>query len=160
MQKTLIQLFTALALAVASVTAAAAVALVHTVEKIERTIAEDGTVTVTHVAADPVIPGDELRYTITFSNDGDAPVDAGSIVITNPLPAEVTYLAGTAFGAGTQITFSVDGVTFDAPEKLKVTVEGVDVIAPADAYTAIRWQFAPELAVGAKSFVSFNARLK
>lgn len=160
MQKILIQLFAVGAMALASVSAVAAVALVHSVEKIERATAADGTVTVTHVAADPVIPGDELRYTITFSNEGDAPVDAGSIVITNPLPAEVTYLAGSAFGAGTQITFSVDGATFDAPEKLKVTIDGVEVTAPADSYTAIRWQFTPELAAGAKSHVSFNARLK
>jgi uncharacterized repeat protein (TIGR01451 family) len=145
---------------VAGAAAFAAVTLVHTVEKVERVTAQDGTVTTELVAADKVIPGDELHYTISFSNDGDAVVDPGTIVITNPLPAELEYIGGSAFGAGTTITYSVDGTAFGAPETLKITVDGVEVVAPASAYTAIRWTFGPALDPGAKSYVSFNARLE
>ncbi len=148
------------ALLAASGAAAAAVALVHTVEKVVEVTAEDGTVTTELVAADSVVPGDELRYTIQFTNDGDSAVDAGTIVITNPLPAELEYLPGTAFGAGTDIQFSIDGETFAEPDALTVVVDGVETKAPASAYTAIRWTFGPALEPGASGHVSFSARLE
>lgn len=148
------------ALLLLSGSAAAAVTLVHTVEKVVEVTAEDGTVTTELLPADRVVPGDELRYTIVFTNDGDSAVDAGTIVITNPLPAELEYLPGTAFGAGTDIQFSVDGETFGTPDALTIVVDGVETQAPASAYTAIRWSFGPALAPGASGHVSFGARLE
>ena len=137
------------------------VTLTNRVEKIQRVANPDGSVEARLVPAEQVIPGDELRYTIVFENHGGAAVDAGSVVITNPLPADTEYLDGTAFGAGTQISFSADGgKSFAQPQDLFVLADGDEVLALAKDYTAIRWIFAPELAPGEKSYVSFNVRLK
>ena len=141
--------------------ALAAVALTTTVQKVERVAAADGTVTTKLVDAEKVVPGDEMHYTITFRNDSDAPVDAGSVVITNPIPQDTVYIDGSAFGSGTKITFSVDGTEhFATPDQLTVMRDGVEVPATGADYTAIRWTFGPALAPEAQSYVSFNVRLK
>lgn len=137
------------------------VTLTNRVEKVERFKTPDGALESRLVPAEKVIPGDELRYTIVFENTGEQAVDAGSVVITNPLPANTEYLDGTAFGAGTDISFSTDGgQSFANPDELLVLADGVETLAQARDYTTIRWVFAPELAPGEKSHVSFNVRLK
>ena len=103
-------------------------------------------------------PGDELRYTITFLNAGSMAVDAGSIVITNPLPDNTEYLEGTASGPNTVVVFSVDGEHFAPDDAL--TVGGRTGIAAASDYRAIRWTFGSELGPGESSFVTFDVRLK
>ena len=50
------------------------------------------------VSAATVVPGDEIVYTITFRNVSEE--NAGGIVITDPVPAEMSYVAGSAFGPG------------------------------------------------------------
>ena len=86
--------------------------------------------------------------------------DAGSIVITNPVPDNTEYLEGTAFGAGTRILFSVDGESCAAPEALSIGSGETDAAASARDYRVIRWVFEPSLAAGATGHVSFNVRLK
>ena len=150
-----------LAFCMGAMTAAAEVVLTTEVTKVQRFANAAGEVETRFVDATEVIPGDELRYTISFSNEGDQPVDAESVVITNPIPENTVYLEGTAFGAGTRITFSVDGGgNFGDPDQLNVTREGLERPAIAEDYTTIRWVFEPELAPGEKSYVSFNVRLK
>ncbi|MGD8416622.1 MAG: hypothetical protein PVH91_06160 [Pseudomonadales bacterium] len=103
-----------------------------------------------------VVPGDVLRYTITFKNTSAQDVSAGSVVITNPLPQGTEYLAGTARGEDTRITFSVDGEHFADPASL--TVDGA-AAAPAD-YRSIRWTFEPMLPSGVSGQVSFDVRMR
>ncbi len=68
------------------------------------------------VAAELVVPGETVFYTITFTNVGAEPAD--NIVITNPIAEDLMYVDGSAFGAGMDILFSVDGgVTFAAAER-------------------------------------------
>ena len=142
-------------------TAAAEVLLEHTLEKVVHKVGASGADETTLVPADRAIPGDELVYTVKFTNNGTKAVDADSVVITNPIPAELVYLPGTAFGSGTTISFSVDGgKTFAEPAALEAVVDGATVTAPVSAYTTIRWKFAPALAPGTTSSVSFHARLK
>lgn len=139
----------------------AEVTLTSAVKKVETYVDDDGSAARRMVNADSVIPGDELRYTITFSNKGDQVADAGSVVITNPIPPETAYVEGTAFGAGTDIVFSADGgQTFATPEALLVVRDGVEIPADAKDYTTIRWVFNPELRPGETGDVSFNVRLK
>jgi uncharacterized repeat protein (TIGR01451 family) len=57
----------------------------------------------------PVIVGNNITYTITVTNDG--PNTATGVVLTDPLPAGVTYVSGTA-SAGT-ITQSGASLTAD-----------------------------------------------
>ena len=94
---------------------------------------------------------------VTFVNEGQQAVDAGTIVITDQIPEHTEYLTGTAYGSGTQVTYSLDGDTFAAPEALE-TQDGA--LAKAADYSAIRWVFAPSLEPGESSYVSFNVRLK
>jgi uncharacterized repeat protein (TIGR01451 family) len=140
--------------------AAAEVKLENTVQKVETFVNEEGETQRRLVDAISVVPGDELRYTITFTNAGTDVVDAQSVVITNPIPADTEYLEDTAFGAGTEIVFSLDGEAFAAPEALTVIEQGVEVSAAAKEYRSIRWTFQPELKPGESSYVSFNVRLK
>jgi uncharacterized repeat protein (TIGR01451 family) len=140
--------------------AAAEVKLENAVQKVEISVNEEGETQRRLVDAISVVPGDELRYTITFTNTGTDVVDAQSVVITNPIPADTEYLEDTAFGAGTEIVFSLDGEVFAEPEALTVVEQGVEVSAAAKEYRSIRWTFQPELKPGESSYVSFNVRLK
>ena len=155
-----VRLFVLLMSLVVPAAAAAEVRLENSVQKVETFVADSGETQRRLVDADSVVPGDELRYTITFTNEGTDVVDAGSIVITNPIPEDTEYLEDTAFGAGTQITFSLDGETFASPAELTVVEQGVEVSAAAKEYRSIRWIFQPELEPGESSYVSFNVRLK
>ena len=138
----------------------AQVKLNNTIKKVETFVNESGDVERRLVDATSVVPGDELRYTVHFINEGELPVDAGTIVITDVIPAHTEYLDGTAFGAGTDVWFSVDGETFAAPQELSLVKDGVEVTASAKDYRSIRWTFGPELEPGDSGHVSFNVRLK
>ena len=58
------------------------------------------------VVSDPVngatnpkrIPGSVLRYTITVTNAGGGAIDAGSLVVTDPLPSDVELCVAAACG--------------------------------------------------------------
>jgi uncharacterized repeat protein (TIGR01451 family) len=151
----------ALAFSLGIVPAFAAVTLTTTVQKVEHVKAADGTVGSKLVPADKVVPGDEVKYTIVFKNDTKVPVDAGTVVVTNPVPANTVYVADSAFGSGTKIQFSIDGAkSFGSPDDLTVVRDGAKAPASSADYTTIRWTFGPALAPAAQSYVSFNVRLK
>jgi trimeric autotransporter adhesin len=57
------------------------------------------------------IPGSVLRYTIAVSNTGQGAIDAGTLVITDPLPADVELCVAPVCGA--VLTFS-DGTPTSA----------------------------------------------
>ena len=138
------------------------IVLTNTVQKVEYFTNEQGETETRLVETAQVIPGDELAYTIRFENvSDDVTVDAGSVVITNPIPPEVIYLESTAFGAGTAITYSADGgEVFGVPDELVVAEESGERIAIASEYTHIRWTFEPALEPGQIGSVSFRARLR
>ena len=138
------------------------IVLGNAVQKVEYFTAADGSTQSRLVDAAEVVPGDELAYTITFENVSDAvTIDAGSVVITNPVPPEVAYLEATAFGAGTTITYSADdGSLFGSPDQLLIAGPDGDRIADPSEYTHIRWVFEPALEPGQRGSVSFRARLR
>jgi uncharacterized repeat protein (TIGR01451 family) len=105
---------------------------------------------------DGVYPGEILRYTIVFSNEGTRTAIAGSIVITNPLPEGTAYVDGSATGMDTLVSFSVDGENFGAPEELVLEEAGLARPAMPGDYRSIRWTFEPELAAGESGEVSFD----
>lgn len=151
----------ALVFGLSIVPAFAAVTLTTTVQKVEHVKAADGTISSQLVAADNVVPGDEVKYTIVFKNDAKVPVDAGTVVVTNPVPENTVYVADSAFGSGTKIQFSIDGAkSFGSPDDLTVVQDGTKVPASSADYTTIKWTFGPALAPAAQSYVSFNVRLK
>lgn len=107
-----------------------------------------------------VIPGDEVVYTIRFTNDGAQP--ATNVVISNPIPPQLTYKAGSALGAGTVIEFSVDdGRTWGPASDLRVRdANGQDRPATPADYTHIRWRMANAVPPGQTGFVRYRAILK
>lgn len=102
------------------------------------------------------VPGTEVIYTTTFKNIGTRP--AANIVINNPVPANTTLVAGSVYGANTEISYSVDSKTFATPDKLKVKdKDGKEITATAADYTAIRWTFKGDLAAGKTAEAGFRA---
>lgn len=55
------------------------------------------------------IPGSVSLYTITLTNSGPGPVDANSVVVTDPLPAQVDLYVGDLGAAGSGPVAFVDG---------------------------------------------------
>ena len=130
-----------------------------TVQKQEVTVNDSGETETRLVAADSVVPGESVVYTITFQNISDEP--AANVVITNPISEDLTYVDGSAFGPGTVIQFSTDGgQNFAAAEELTVIDDGVSRPAGPDDFTHIRWVMQNELAVGAQGTARFTAVLK
>ncbi len=128
------------------------------VQKENKVVTADGKTTVELVAADAVVPGEEVIYTVTYTNLSADPTD--NIVITNPIPDQLTYVQGSAFGPGTTISFSVDGgKTFASPETLVVSENGETRPATSADFTNIRWQVENTLANGQRGFARFRARL-
>ena len=123
------------------------------------TVAKDGTKHTDLVPADHVLPGTEVVWNINYEIIG-----AGSVtdaVVTDPVPQNMTYVAGSATGGNADITFSVDGgKTWGKPENLQVkNADGTLRTALPKDYTAIRWILKGTLAVGAKGTVTFHATL-
>jgi uncharacterized repeat protein (TIGR01451 family) len=104
-----------------------------------------------------VIPGTEVVMTVTASNVCKQPSD--KVVISNPVPEHMTLVPGSVIGAGSDISFSVDGKTFAPAGKLTVSENGVTRPARAEEYRHIRWEFKNSLAPGASAFGRFRAVL-
>ena len=130
-----------------------------TVQKQEVSVNDSGEAETRLVAADTVVPGESVVYTITFQNISDEP--AANVVITNPISEDLTYVDGSAFGPGTVIQFSTDGgQDFAAADELTVVDDGMSRPAGPDDFTHIRWVMQNELAVGAQGTARFTAVLK
>jgi uncharacterized repeat protein (TIGR01451 family) len=130
-----------------------------TVQKEETFVNEAGESDKRLVTADIVVPGDRVFYTITFTNTSDESAD--SVVVTNPIAEGLVYVNGSAFGPGTDITFSVDdGVIFAAADDLTVTENGESRPAEAKDFTHIRWVMRSDLAAGAQGTARFAAILE
>lgn len=154
-------LCTALLAATLHLNAVAADAVeVKSVAEQEIEVVEKGKKVVKRVPVDKAIPGSEILYTTTFRNLIDKPV--GNIAITNPVPNDMVYKGGSARGANTAITYSVDGgKQYATPDKLTVkTPDGKVRPALASDYTHIRWTYRGDLGVGKSGEVSFRAAIK
>lgn len=110
-----------------------------------------------YVPAVKVAEGQEIYYTIYVLNNGKQPLQDYALVL--PVPQNTQYIAGTAAGAGADITFSADGGrTFARPERLRAA-EPENRIAPA-SYTHIRWQWSYPLSPGTLVLARFRAVFK
>lgn len=107
-----------------------------------------------------VVPGANVIYTNSFTNHGTE--TAENLVITNPVPDRMEFLAGSTLPETAVMTYSIDGgKTFAVPDQLLITeVDGSKRVAEAKEYTHIRWLVKDQLLVGATGQVEFRARLK
>jgi uncharacterized repeat protein (TIGR01451 family) len=65
-------------------------------------------------------PGEELTYTIIYSNIGDA--NATAVIILETIPDNTTYVTSSAAGSGITILYSHDdGSNYDTSETPPVT---------------------------------------
>lgn len=108
-------------------------------------------------AVTTAVPGSEVVYVISYRNSGSKP--ANDIVINNPVPAQMRFVAGSAEGAGTRIEMSVDGgKQFGALEALQVKGgDGKSRAARAEDVTNLRWTLLGAVAPGKDGNVSYRA---
>jgi uncharacterized repeat protein (TIGR01451 family) len=160
MKSTGLGLILAAALIACPALASGAVELRSTVEKeIEITNAK-GQKAFKREQVRKALPGDVLIYTVSYGNSGVKPAE--KVVISNPVPEHMAYIADSALTENAVVTYSTDGgKTFDEPEKL-VTRNAAGFERPATAadYTHIRWVLKKAVPPGEKGAVSFRARLK
>lgn len=129
-----------------------------TVQKEALVVDEDGTETTELVAADTVVPGEVVVYTVAFENVGSE--DADNVVITNPLPAELTYVGGSVDSADTRVEFSADGGrTYGAADELTIDEAAGERRAGPEDFTHIRWIVAGVMEPGTSGSAQFRARL-
>jgi uncharacterized repeat protein (TIGR01451 family) len=107
-----------------------------------------------------MVPGDEVFYTVTYTNKTAKPAE--NVTVTNPVPKNTRYRDGSAAGENAEITFSVDGgKTFATPDKLTVAAKdkGATGVRPASGadYTHIRWVVKQNVAPGQSGSVRFRA---
>lgn len=107
-----------------------------------------------------VVPGDEVIYTITFTNLGNESAD--TITITDPVPQQMRYIEGSAFSAGADLLFSVDGGnSWGMPGELMVTGDNGSLrLATAADYTHIRWVMRHPVGPGKRGYARFRAALR
>jgi len=112
------------------------------------------------VEAARVLPGEELLFTVTYTNVGEQPAE--NITITNPVPEHMDYVVQSATGEDADITFSVDGgESFGEAQELAITdAQGSKRPAAAEDYTHIRWVVGSDVAPGTSGKVQFTAKVE
>ncbi|MBM0105045.1 DUF11 domain-containing protein [Steroidobacter sp. S1-65] len=105
------------------------------------------------VPATRLAQGQVVYYTVRITNP--TPVFANKVQVSQLIPANTTYVVGSAGGPGADVEFSIDGgQSFARAEDLKLP-DGTR--APPERYTHIRWQLRNPLAPGATALVRFRA---
>ena len=114
------------------------------------------------------LPGNDVTYTFTVTNTGGSPVDAGSIVLSDALPANVTF-RNTVLDAPSGLPFALvangSGVTIASGSASYSRDGGVTwTYTPASGYdplaTAVRVTPSGAMAANSSFTISFVARIK
>jgi uncharacterized repeat protein (TIGR01451 family) len=125
----------------------------------EQEVVEQGQKVKRLAPAGKVVPGNEVVWTITAVNVCKTPTE--NVVVANPVPEHMTYVANSAMGTGTDIAYSLDGKEFKNAAELQVrAADGTTRAARADEYRAIRWTYKTAFAPGATAFVRYRALVK
>ena len=108
-------------------------------------------------------PGDLLKYTIAYTNAGKS--EARGAVIVDPVPVGTTYVSNSAEGKGAEITFSLDGKTFQVPPMLKFKVKTAgtpeqELSATPEMYSHVKWKLTKTVPAGGSGTVSFMVKVK
>jgi uncharacterized repeat protein (TIGR01451 family) len=116
-----------------------------------------GRTTYRFVPATVLAQGRVVYYTVRIRNP--TTVFARDISVIQLIPANTTYVSGSAAGPGAEISFSVDGGQTFRPEGELEIAEQAN--APRRAlpseYTHIRWRLRNPLAPGAIALARFRA---
>jgi uncharacterized repeat protein (TIGR01451 family) len=133
---------------------------IRAIAEVELRTLKDGREIPKLVPADRVVSGDWIIYTLEVRNTAFTAVP--SPTVTYPVPEHMSYVAESAVGPATEVSYSVDGGrNFDLPENLKIQdADGQQRPADAADYTHIRWQLKNALKGNSVAFVRFRARMK
>jgi uncharacterized repeat protein (TIGR01451 family) len=110
------------------------------------------------VAPGKVVPGNEIIWTITATNTCDKPAEKA--VIENAVPEHMTYIADSAMGPGTDITYSLNGREFKKASELSVSEAGKSRPARPDEIKSIRWVVGVPIAPKSMAYVRYRAKVK
>ena len=106
-------------------------------------------------------PGDEIRYSLVFTNTGPNPVK--NVQFTDPVPHGTVYVLGSATAPqSTRIDYSIDGGKTYSEQPLIVAVENGKTVqkpAPRENYTHVRWTVLESVAPGAQVTAEFRAQV-
>lgn len=126
--------------------------------EVEQTVTDaQGKKTTNLVALTTAVPGTEVIYTTTATNNCKQAVD--KVSFSNFVPDHMTYVPGSSFSPGAQVAFSLDGKAFGTPDQITVTDNGAARKARAEEYRHFRWTFQSSLQPGASAFARFRAVL-
>lgn len=114
------------------------------------------------------VPGADIIYTLTVTNSNSSPVDASTLVLTDPLPSTVTFYNGDIDGTGpltTNYNFSAgsSGLTFSSANLTYSNNGGTSyAYTPATGYdTAVNAiRLAPQGTMAANSSFSLQFRVR
>ncbi|MFZ5842066.1 MAG: hypothetical protein ACOY3E_04125 [Pseudomonadota bacterium] len=107
-----------------------------------------------------IVPGDEVIYVISWKNNGAKP--ASDVVVSNPVPPQVTFVAGSAKAPGAKDEVSVDdGKTWGQLETLMVKADDGKLRPATGAdVTVVQWKLSAPVAPGASGSVGYRAIVK
>lgn len=113
------------------------------------------------LAAGSLIPGDEVRYRLRFTNTTQGPVK--NILITNPIPAGLRFVPASAKADrdDVRVEYSIDtGRTFSAEPTIEVVEDGRPVRRPAppELFTDVRWAVSGWVQPGREVIAEYRAR--
>jgi len=150
-------------LAIASLglsTSAFALTATQVVEKETVITNLDGTQTIIREAAEMVLPGEKIIYTLNYTND--QPEAASNLVLTMPVPGAVALVDGSVNENGAEVTYSADGgKTFAGRSAVMVVGQnGVLQQARANDITHVRWLVAGPVTPGQGGKLSFKGVLE
>jgi hypothetical protein len=116
------------------------------------------------------IPDADVYYTITVANSNSSPIDSGSIVIVDPLPAQMTFFNGDIDGTGPltgnfEFVAGSSGLSLTAANITYATaIGGPYTYTPAAGYDtnvkAIRFAPTNEMASNSSFTLRFRTRIK
>ena len=106
-------------------------------------------------------PGDEIRYSLVFTNVTQGPVK--NVQFVDPIPAGMVYVLGSAsVGQSGSVAFSIDGgKTYSAQPTVEMAENGrkVSKPAPRELYTHVRWTVFESVAPGAQVTAELRAQV-
>ena len=138
-------------------------ALVMTAENLQAGDQRHRDVAVQRGAPAPMMPGDTVRYRLTFTNVQRDSVH--NVQFNDPLPDGLQYVAGSAHADRDDVIveFSIDnGKSYSLQPTIEDVVDGhvVRKPAPASMYTHVRWTLRGWVKPLAQVTAAFSAHLK
>jgi uncharacterized repeat protein (TIGR01451 family) len=119
----------------------------------------NGLPAVRRVPAAKVVPGTQVIWTLSATNV--CTNAAEKVFIDNPVPEHMTLVADSARGAGSDVSYSLNGKTFGEPQSLQVTeADGSTRQARVDEYSHVRWTFRNAIGPGQLAVASFRATVR